>query len=168
MATDDSQPRNRLILILAVGTLATLFALKFVFDSYFIGMMEGEAKAKQAQPEELWKLRDEEKKKLEGSPVPIAKAMSDLASKGREGSPLIAPQPSDDTGPMVGWSLGARAQQGAPEGHSAAPTEGAPADEHEAGDAGAAAPETNAASGDAGAAPQNAPAPAADAGHQHP
>ena len=165
MATDDSQPRNQLILIIAAVTVVTLFALKFVFDSYFIGMMEGEAKAKQAQPEELWKLREDEKKKLEGSPVPIQKAMGDLVSKGREGSSLIAPQASDDDGPMVGWSQGTRALQGAPAAHGGAAPEGATTDGADAG----ASSETNVAAADAGAAPQNAPAPApaADAGHDH-
>jgi hypothetical protein len=126
MATDNSQPRNQLILVLAVGTVLILFGLKFVFDSYFVGMMETEAKAKQAQPEELWKLRDDEKKKLEGSPVPIQKAMGDLVSKGRESSPLITPAPSDDQAPMVGWSQGTHALAAAAAGGAA------PGDHHDA------------------------------------
>jgi len=71
--------------------------------------MEHEAKAKSAEPVEVRGIRAEEDKKLTGSPVPIDKAMLDLASKGREASPLIAPQPSDDTAAQVGWLQGSRA-----------------------------------------------------------
>ena len=127
MATDQSPPRHKLILVLALGTVASLFVLKFVFDSYFIDMMETEAKAKIAKPEELWKVRDDENKRLTQSPVPIDQAMQQIG-RGREASPLIAPQQSNDNAPLVGW---ARLAQAAPE---------------EAGDAG----EQTAAIGDAG------------------
>jgi len=111
MATDNSPPRIRLILIMAFGTVGTLFVLKFVFDSYFTDMWEGEAKAKMAPALELAKLHEEETKKLTGSPIPIDKAISELSSKGRESSALIAPQPSTDDGPLVGWKEGQRALQ---------------------------------------------------------
>ncbi len=109
MATDNSPPRIKLILVLAISTVVTLFVLKFIFDSYFTEMMEHEAKAKTVEPIEVRTIRAEEDKKLTGSPVPIDKAISDLASKGREASPIIAPQPSDDTAAQVGWLQGSRA-----------------------------------------------------------
>ena len=158
MATDNSPPRIRLILVMALGTVGTLFVLKFVFDSYFTFMFEGEAKAKQAIPAELLKLHEEEAKKLTGSPIPIDKAMGELASKGRESSALIAPQPSQDDGPLVGWAQGVHAKEAAKSGG------GETSKEAPKGDA-ATPPSTTAATvGDAGAAPQKT-ADAHDGGH---
>jgi|GEM_PF-1073066 len=110
MATDQSPTRNRLILTIAISTLVTLVGLKFVFDSYFIDMMESEARAKIATPDELQKLRADERQKLTGSALPIDRAMHDLALKGREGAPLITPEPSSDDAPLVGWAQGERAK----------------------------------------------------------
>ena len=99
MATDQSPPRTRLIVILTVVTVASLGILKPIFDSYFTDMFESEAKAKILAPEELRKQRQEEDLKLVG----IDKAMSDLAHS-REGSALISPARSNDTASLVGWS----------------------------------------------------------------
>ncbi|HWL89656.1 MAG TPA: hypothetical protein VNO21_27825 [Polyangiaceae bacterium] len=165
MATDNSPPRIRLILTLAVGTVVTLFVLKFVFDSYFTEMMEREAKAKVAQPVELWKLREEESKKLSGGPLPIDKAISELSSKGREASPLIAPQPSSDEQPITGWSQGTRALAAKAAGGEAKKSEPAAV-----GDAGATTTTTTtaaaAAAGDGGALPHPNPPPKGE-GAQH-
>ncbi|WP_394837081.1 hypothetical protein LVJ94_09250 [Pendulispora rubella] len=160
MATDNSPPRIRLIMVMAFGTVGTLFVLKFVFDSYFTFMFEGEAKAKIAAPAELAKLHEEETKKLTGSPIPIDKAMGELASKGRESSTLIAPQPSQDDGPLTGWSQGLRAKAAAKAG------EGAANDAPKKADAATPPSTTSAQVGDAGATPQKT-AEAADAGHPH-
>ncbi|WP_394822695.1 hypothetical protein [Pendulispora albinea] len=170
MATDNSPPRTRLILVMAVATAVTLFVLKFILDSYFTTMWEGEANAKIPPALELAKLHEEENKKLTGSPIPIDKAISELASKGRESSALIAPQPSSDDGPLVGSSLLAKkGGSAAASPESAAPaqdastttTTAAPANANK-GDAGA--PHAGGAAGGAtgGAAPG-----AADAGHPH-
>jgi hypothetical protein len=112
MATDQSQPRNRLIAILAFGTVASLFVLKFVFDSYFIDMYESEAHAKLAKPEELWKIRDDENKRLTQSPTPIDQAMQQVG-RGREASPLVTPEQSTDNAPLVGWGQLAAGHAGA-------------------------------------------------------
>jgi len=156
MATDNSPPRIRLILVMALGTVGTLFVLKFVFDSYFTFMFEGEAKAKLAHSVELGQLREEENKKLTGSPIPIDKAMSELSSKGRESSALIAPLPSQDDGPLVGWAQGVRALQAKATGGEAA------GQEPSKGDA-STTTTTAAVAGDAGA-PHTDPA-AHDGGH---
>jgi hypothetical protein len=104
MAFDKSGTRNRVILIVAFGTVISLGALKFVFDSYFISMAEASAQEKIASPEALIRLREEEKKALENAPIPIDQAMSRVAA-GREGAgAAIAPQPSDDTSAMKGWA----------------------------------------------------------------
>src|SRR6185436_5576876 len=103
MATDQSLPRHRLIFVMAAITLVSLVGLKFAFDSYFTDMFEAEAKAKIAKPEELWKLREDETKRLTQSPLPIDQAMQQVG-RGREASPIIAPQQSTDDAPMVGWA----------------------------------------------------------------
>lgn len=108
MATDNSPPRNKIIFIGAVITVVVLVLLKFAFDSYFVMMMEGEAAAKMAHPEELQALHADEQKKLTQGAVPIEQAMGQVA-KGRETNPLITPQPSPDDAPMIGWSKGTRA-----------------------------------------------------------
>ncbi len=104
MAFDKSGTRNRVILIVAFGTVIGLGALKFVFDSYFISMAEASAQEKLASPEALIRLREEEKKALDSAPIPIDQAMARVAA-GREGAgAAIAPQPSDDLGAMKGWA----------------------------------------------------------------
>jgi len=174
MATDQSPTRNRLILTIAIGTLFTLVGLKFVFDSYFTDMMESEALAKIATPDEVRQLREDEHKKLTGSPLPIERAMRELAQKGRDGSPLIAPQQSTDDAPLVGWAKGERAMQAASAPAAATADAGAATNEA-AGDGGTAlaavgdggATATATAARDAGAASSDAggAAPHANGGH---
>ncbi len=104
MATDNSPPRNGLILLIAVASVLTLGALKFVFDSYYRYVMEDEVAAKLAQspPIELRAARLEDQQRLASGPMPIDRAIKDLA-KNRE-----APQQSADDGPMLGWSKAPR------------------------------------------------------------
>lgn len=105
MATDQSPPRLRLIISIAVGTVVVLVSLKFVFQSYFTDMMEEAAASKFVGPDEVNALHASETAKLTNGPaVPIDQAMSQLASQGRLGSTLIAPQPSDDTAALTGWA----------------------------------------------------------------
>lgn len=105
MATDQSPPRTNLILVIAVSTVITLVSLKFIFDSYFTDMMESEARAKVATPEEVVTLHADEQKKLTTAPaVPIDQAMSELGQKGRLFSADIAPQQSDDRAALTGWA----------------------------------------------------------------
>ncbi len=123
MATDQSPPRTTLILVIAVATVVTLVSLKFIFDSYFTDMMESEARAKVATPEEVVQLHADEQKKLTTSPaVPIDQAMAELGSKGRLFSADIAPQQSDDRAALTGW---AHLHEGLPAGASGETT-GAP------------------------------------------
>lgn len=104
MATDQSPPRSNLILVIAVGTVVTLISLKFIFDSYFTDMMESEARAKVATPEEVVALHADEQKRLTTAPaIPIDQAMTELGQKGRLFSADIAPQQSDDRGALTGW-----------------------------------------------------------------
>jgi hypothetical protein len=105
MATDQSPPRIKLILTIAVSAVVSLGVIKLVLDSYFISMSEDAAHEKLAQPVELEKLREGEQKNLTSSPTPITAAMMEIG-KGRnaQGGPdLITPLPSDDIGPLTGW-----------------------------------------------------------------
>lgn len=101
MATDNSPPRNGLILGIAVASVVTLGGLKFVFDSYYRYMMEDEIARKSAPPTELRAARMEEQQRLSSGPMPIDKAMKDFA---KERESIIQPQASNDDGPLVGWS----------------------------------------------------------------
>jgi hypothetical protein len=105
MATDQSPPRLRLIIIIAIGTVVTLTSLKFVFESYFTDIMEDAAASKLVTPDEVNALHATEAKKLTTAPaIPIDQAMAQLASQGRLASTVITPQPSDDIAPITGWA----------------------------------------------------------------
>jgi hypothetical protein len=105
MATDQSPPRLRLIISIAVGTVVVLVSLKFVFTSYFTDIMEEAAASKLVHPDEVNALHVTEAAKLNNPPaIPIDQAMTQLASQGRLGSTLITPQPSEDIAPLTGWA----------------------------------------------------------------
>lgn len=101
MAADNTPPRNGLILGIAAASFLTLGGLKFVFDGYYRYMMEEEIARKAAPPTELRAARLDEQQKLASGPMPIDKAIKEVA-KEREG--LIQPQQSADDAPLVGWS----------------------------------------------------------------
>lgn len=106
MAHDQTPPRMKLIIQIAVATPLLLIGLKFVLDSYFVWMSEEATAEKLAPTTELNKLREGEKRNLTSGPTPITAAMMEIG-KGRTengGPELIAPQPSDDTGALTGWS----------------------------------------------------------------
>lgn len=159
MATDNSPPSIGTVAILAVVTVVSLVGLKFGFDSYFAYMTDEAQKEKLAPTAELDKLRAEEQKNLGSSPVTITAAMADLAKTGRSesaGSDLIAPKPSEDLGPLSGWTKNPRKFEIPPK--PVAPEMPLPV-----GDGGAAV------ASDAGAATAtDAAAPAVDAGKPQP
>lgn len=108
MAFDKSEPRVGLIFKVGTIVVVSLVGIKFGLDSYFVQMNEAVVAEKlPAVYEPLKTLRDGEQKKLDQSPTPITAAMQQLAQVGRAsaGGPAdIAPQPSDDLGPITGWS----------------------------------------------------------------
>jgi len=140
MATDNSAPKIRIILTVAFSSLVILIALNYVFRSYFLMMTEEVEHDHLAKPVELIKLHEGEERNLTTSPLPIQRAMQELAQRGREGSDGlkqyadIKPEPSNDLGAMVGWirspnqavivaiNAAAAAEAGAPP--QAAPTDG--------------------------------------------
>jgi hypothetical protein len=151
MATDNSPPKIRIILTVAFSSAVILVTLNYVFRSYFEMMRDEVELAHQRTPEDLIKLHEGEKRNLASSPMPIERAMQEVAAKGREASPDIAAQPSNDLGPMVGWIR--NPNQAVIDAINAAANSDAGAAPAVAGDGGAAP----AAAGDAGA-------PASDAG----
>jgi hypothetical protein len=105
VATDATPPRHALILGIAIASALTLGTLKLIFDWYYKSVMEAEVAAKAAPPMELKAARLAEQQRLTSGPMPIDKAMQDLA-KSREA--LITPEQSTDEGPLVGWSKSPR------------------------------------------------------------
>ena len=113
MAHETSSPKIRAIMTTAIIAVIVLVGLKFVFDSYFITMMEEEEARKQAlyPPVQLDQLRASENQHLTSGALPIDKAMTELATRGRENPSLkelpnadIAPQASNDPQAMIGWT----------------------------------------------------------------
>jgi hypothetical protein len=109
MATENSPPQIRTILTVAFSSIVILGALNYVFRSYFLMMTEQVEHDHLAKPEELIKLREGEQRNLNAGPLPIAKAMQELAARGRTNYAAflseadITPEQSTDTGPLVGW-----------------------------------------------------------------
>ncbi len=156
MATDNTPPRLKLIVTIAVITVITLVAINFVTESYY-AMMSDEAQREKIAPT---RDRDEQRKAealaFTNAALPIEKAIGEIGKGDRPA--LISPQQSDDMGPMTGWSKLPKAAP-VPQPHVEAPAPAVVADGGAplAGDAGAATPT---AAGDAGAPAAHA----ADAG----
>lgn len=102
MAIDNTPPRLKLIVTIAVITVITLVAIDFVTKSYY-AMMTDEAKHEKIAPT---KDKDEQMKAeqtaLTGAQMPLDKAMGEIAKGSRPDS--ISPQASDDVGPVTGWA----------------------------------------------------------------
>ena len=101
MAIDNTPPRLKLIVTIAVITVITLVAIDFVTKSYF-AMMTDEAKHEKIAPTHD---RDEQvlaEQKAFGAGMPIDQAMAQIA-KGTRGD-AITPQASDDVGAVTGWA----------------------------------------------------------------
>lgn len=179
MATDNTPPRLKLIVTIAVITVITLIGINFVLESYYAMMTDTAAREKLAPTRD----RDEQHKAeiaaLTNAALPIDQAIAQLGKGTRPEA--ITPQASEDLGPMTGWTKlpkpaptahpAAQALETAPVSDGGAPLAdgGAPlaAGAHPVGDAGA-HPVGDAGAhpvGDAGA--RRAP-PAADGGVKAP
>ncbi len=105
MAHDTTPPRNKMILVFTLLSPAFLIALVPLFHDYFLDMTEGEVAARVAAAPPT--IRDAifaaQRQHLETGPMPIERAMREMASRGRDASPVIAPTPSDDTAAVSGW-----------------------------------------------------------------
>lgn len=105
MAFDSSPPRTGLIFLFGVISVLTLTALKFVFDSYFDKAVLGEQARKAAlyPTKSLYAVRKEQDRLLHEGPLPIDRAVWLVGERGRRVSKMIEPQPSEDTGALLGW-----------------------------------------------------------------
>jgi hypothetical protein len=168
MAIDNTPPRLKLIVTIAVITVITLVGIDFVLRSYYGFMTDDAQQRKLAPTAALDEQHKAEKAAL--TSANIDQSIAQLAKGSR--TDIVKPTQSEDMGPMTGWSKMPKPAP-APEpggGHTTtAPTGGAGShDMHAMGDAGApmhgdagAAPH---AGGDAGAAHPPAPGAAKDAG----
>jgi hypothetical protein len=150
MAIDNTPPRLKLIVTIAAITVITLVSLDFVFKSYYAMMTDEATREKIAPTRDKDEQHKAETAALTGAAVPIDQAIAQLG-KGRPEA--ISPQPSDDLGPMTGWS---KLPKPAPTPQPKGPDHAHPA--HETGDGG-----TALAAGDGGAGHADGGAP--HAGH---
>lgn len=164
MAIDNTPPRLKLIMTIAVITVITLIGIDFVLKSYYGYMTEDAQRGKLAPTAARDEQHKAEAAALAGAAMPLDQAMAQLAKGTR--TDLVTPEPSDDVGPLTGWSKMPKPAPAAHGGAAPAPhttttaTAGDAGAPHATGDAGA--PHA-AVAADAGA-PKKAPAPAADAG----
>jgi len=102
MAIDNTPPRLRLIITIAVIVVITLVSLEFVFKSYY-ALMTDEAKAEKNAPRTaLLTQLAAEKEAFGGAKIPVDQAMSQIAKGTRP--ELIDPKPSDDLASLIGWN----------------------------------------------------------------
>lgn len=171
MAIDNTPPRLKLIVTIAVITIITLVGIDFVLRSYY-GYMDDDAKRRKLAPTTAL----DEQHKAEQAALTSANLDQSIAqlAKGSR-TDIVKPTQSEDMGPMTGWSKlpkpvptvehGAHPGQGGQggaggaqnthaTGDAGAPMHGdAGAAPHAPGDAGAPPPKP----GDAGAPPKGAP-----------
>lgn len=112
MATDNTQPRIKLIITIGAITAVTLFALNLVFTSYYSIMTDEATRSKLAPTTEKYEQRKAEQAAL--TAANIDQAMGAL-SKGTRAS-TITPEQSTDIGPMVGWAKMPKPAPAAPPG----------------------------------------------------
>lgn len=101
MAIDNTPPRLRLIVTIAVIVIVTLLGLNFVFESYYAIMTDQARFEKLAPTTAKTEQHAAEAAALAGGKMPIDKAMAQL--KGARGE-AIEPKQSEDMGAMTGWS----------------------------------------------------------------
>jgi hypothetical protein len=167
MAMENTEPKSKLILGIALGSVTCLVATRYLLVSYFEQQMalEYDAKVGSYKAPALSELKGEAEKMLRGGAMPIDKAVAFVSSKPRsQWGEGIAPKQSADTAAVVGWGLKPRpaptaAQRASDTNAAVAPTDGtAPAGSAAPGGAPSAAPGATPA-GSASAAPASGAAP---------
>jgi hypothetical protein len=102
MAIDNTPPRLKLIVTIAVITVVTLISLDFVFKSYYAMMSTQAQREKVAPTHDKTELRKAEAAAFANAAVPMDQVIAQLAKGARPEA--ITPQPSEDLAPMTGWS----------------------------------------------------------------
>ncbi|MEM7447793.1 MAG: hypothetical protein AAF355_06085 [Myxococcota bacterium] len=132
MGYEKTEPKNNLILFFSVLSLVTLAALAFGFESYFKieadkqydlainrGLPLGETPFSSAAQNRVsiqlrdpglvdpWQARREMEREhlsqLTSDPMPISRAMHQLAERGRSSAPIVEPRSGNDLGAAQGW-----------------------------------------------------------------
>lgn len=105
---DTSPPRNELMLVLVLVSVATLFGLKFVFDSYLdheVHLTHEEHIANSPAADALAGYRAEAESALAGGAMPIDEAARELGTRGRAAFVQIRPAPGDPSrAALEGWA----------------------------------------------------------------
>ncbi len=117
MAHDKSPPQNRLIILFAVLSVATLAALSPMFQSYFNSVIEGQTSLNRAprpcsasapcprgRPCENGFCLSELEVHQRDQALSVTQAMKKVAREGRAAA-AIAPHDSEDLGALEGWQL---------------------------------------------------------------
>jgi hypothetical protein len=102
MAIDNTPPRLKLIITIAVITVITLVGIDFVLRGYYAYMSDEAQRLKLAPTTALNEHRAAEKAALAEALMPLDQAMMQLAKGTR--TDVVTPQASDDLGAMTGWS----------------------------------------------------------------
>jgi hypothetical protein len=100
MAIDNTPPRLRLIVTIAIIVVITLVGLDFVFKSYYAYMSDEAHREKLAPTTDYNAQVAAEQAAFAGAKMPVDQAIAQLKTR----SDLIEPKPSDDVGAMTGWS----------------------------------------------------------------
>jgi hypothetical protein len=103
---DDTPPRNRLIFGYTIVVVFALIGLKFVFDSYLDVSRTAKRREQIATSRAnviLAEYRRAQRERLESGPMPIDRAMHELARRGRNAFAQIRPEASGDRAPLQGW-----------------------------------------------------------------
>lgn len=100
MAIDNTPPRLKLIITIAVITVITLVGIDFVLRSYYGYMTDDAQQRKLAPTTALDDHRAAEKSALAAANVD--QALNQLAKGSR--TEAVTPTQSDDVGPLTGWS----------------------------------------------------------------
>lgn len=105
---DTTAPRNEIILVIVLASVATLFGLKFVFDSYLdreVRLTRAEHNTGGVSAEALAAYRAEASAALAGGAMPIEEAASQLATRGRAAFVQIRPAAGDASrAALEGWA----------------------------------------------------------------
>ena len=114
MAHESSNPKVRVMFLVAIVSAISLGVFDQIFRSYYNSMMEEEEAEKvlTVAPKQLIALRAAEQQRLTSAALPLDRAMKELATRGREDPTLkdlskadISPEASNDMGAVVGWGL---------------------------------------------------------------
>lgn len=104
---DDTPPQNTIIFIATIGTVVTLFSLKYAFDSYLdvsnLHVRQTHVTESHAS-EVLAEYRSHAQDQLREGEMPIGDAMEQIATRGRGAFPQIRPIVDTNTGAREGWS----------------------------------------------------------------